>query len=68
MMTSLTDSATNIGRVERDLIVNARREALRECVHLGRHAFGDLERVGRRELLNAHADDVVVAVEARRLL
>ena len=66
MMTSLIDSVDELGGVECDRVMNARRELLGEDVHLGDYAFGDLERVGRGILQNAQAYDLRVTVETQR--
>ena len=44
--------------VEGDLVLEARREALREARELRAHTVVDVEGVGRRQLRHAHADRV----------
>ena len=52
-------------RVERDLDLHARREALREPIDFGRDVAVHLQRVGGRQLEDAEADGVA-PVESRR--
>src|SRR5579884_443930 len=58
--------ANEVGGVERDLIVYARGERAREQCKFLAHTVGYLQRIGRRQLHDAQADDVFVAVEIER--